>query len=335
MSVILVTGSAGLIGSETVKHFAAVGYDIVGIDNDMRRTFFGDEASTAPNRVALERTVKAYTHHDLDVRDREGVDGLFSRYGEDVAAVVHTAAQPSHDWAARAPFVDFDVNAVGTLNVLESARRANVRRIVHTSTSEVYGTAQVAPITEQHPIRPQSPYAASKAGADHLVLAYGASFGTPVVVLRPFNTYGPRQSLRAVIPTIAAQLLRGGAVRLGSVHPTRDFTFVSDTVAGFMLAATAPDAVGRTVQLGTGVEISIGDLAKLLGDITGVVPRIETDPDRVRPAASEVERLVADPALARELLGWTPTVDLRAGLQRTVEWLRQSPAGDRAAEYVR
>ena len=124
-------------------------------------------------------------------------------------------------------------------------------------------------------------------------------------------------------------------MRLGSVHPTRDFTFVSDTVAGFMLAATAPDAVGRTVQLGTGVEISIGDLAKLLGDITGVVPRIETDPDRVRPAASEVERLVADPALARELLGWTPTVDLRAGLQRTVEWLRQSPAGDRAAEYVR
>jgi dTDP-glucose 4,6-dehydratase len=206
---------------------------------------------------------------------------------------------------------------------------------VHTSTSEVYGTAQVVPITEQHPLRPQSPYAASKAAADHLALSYHAAFGTPVVVLRPFNTYGPRQSLRAVIPTIAAQLIRGGPVRLGSLGPTRDFTFVSDTVAGFVRAATAPQAVGRTVQLGTGIETSVGDLATLLAKVVGAPLRIERDEARVRPESSEVERLIADPALARDLLGWAPQVPLRDGLERTVAWLRGSPLPERAGEYAR
>jgi len=190
------------------------------------------------------------------------------------------------------------------------------------------------PITEEHPIRPQSPYAASKAAADHLALAYHASFGTPVVVVRPFNTYGPRQSLRAVIPTIAAQLIRGGPVRLGSLSPTRDFTFVSDTVAGFVRAGTIPQVVGRTVQLGTGVEIAIGDLASLIAEIADVPLRIEEDQTRVRPASSEVERLIADPTLARELLGWAPRVSLRDGLERTVAWLRERPLAERAAEYV-
>ena len=223
----------------------------------------------------------------------------------------------------------------GALNVLEACRRAAVEHVVHTSTSEVYGTAQFTPITEAHPLHPQSPYAATKASADHLALAYHASFGTPVVVLRPFNTFGPRQSLRAVIPSIAAQLIRGGPVRVGSLHPTRDFTYVSDTVAGFIAAASAPAAIGRTVQLGTGTEISIGDLAKLLADITGVVLNVETEPERVRPAASEVARLVADPALARALLGWSPRIALRDGLQATVAWLRQSGLPEHSAEYAR
>ena len=221
MSVVVVTGSAGLIGSETVRSFAAQGYDVVGLDNDMRRAFFGDEASTAQNRVALERTVKAYTHHDLDVRDREGVDGLFSRYGEDVAAVVHTAAQPSHDWAARAPFVDFDVNAVGTLNVLEACRqRCPAATFIFTSTNKVYGdTPNRLPLVEldtRWEIEPghvyqdgitedmavdatlHSLFGASKVAADVLVQEYGRYFGMSTACFRGGTLTGPAHAATAL-----------------------------------------------------------------------------------------------------------------------------------------
>lgn len=322
---VLVTGAAGFIGSHLVGSLVAEGAAVRAF---VRYDSRGSRGHIDLLDPAVRNEVEIIAG---DVRDGPTVDRAIA--GCDT--VFHLAALVAIPYSYLAPEAYVATNVGGTLNVLESARRAEVSRLVHTSTSEVYGTAQVTPITEQHPIRPQSPYAASKAGADHLALAYHSSFGTPVVVLRPFNTYGPRQSLRAVIPTIASQLIRGGPVRLGLVRPTRDFTFVTDTVAGFIRAATAPDAIGRTVQLGTGVEISIGDLAALLGEITGTAPRIETDPDRIRPAASEVERLVADPSLARELLGWTPTVALRAGLHETVEWLRRNQATDRAAEYVR
>lgn len=322
---VLVTGAAGFIGSHLVGALVADGAAVRAfVRYDSRGSRGHLDLLDPAVRDAIEIVAG-------DVRDGPSVDRAVS--GCDT--IFHLAALVAIPYSYVAPEAYVATNIGGSVNVLESARRAGVRCLVHTSTSEVYGSAEVAPITERHRIQPRSPYAASKAAADHLALSYHASFGTPVVVLRPFNTYGPRQSLRAVIPTIAAQLIRGGPVRLGSLWPTRDFTFVSDTVAGFMRAAAAPDAIGRTVQLGTGIEISVGDLAALLGDITGTVPELEEDPARVRPAASEVERLVADPSLAAELLGWTPTVSLREGLRQTVEWLRESAVTDRAGEYVR
>ena len=321
----LVTGAAGFIGSHLVEALVADGAKV--------RAFVRyDSRSSAGHLEELDR--KVMTEVELfrgDIRDAPTV----ARAVEGCDTVFHLAALVAIPYSYVAPEAYIATNVTGTLNVLDAIRGAGTARLVHTSTSEVYGTAQSVPITERHPLRPQSPYAASKAAADHLALAYHASFGTPVVVLRPFNTFGPRQSLRAVIPTIAAQLIRGGPVRLGSVRPSRDFTFVSDTVDGFLRAATSAQAVGRTVQLGTGTEISIGDLARLIAELSGRPLEIEEDAGRVRPAASEVERLVADPSLAKELLGWTPRIALRDGLRATLNWLRDSPLPERAGDYMR
>ena len=321
----LVTGAGGFIGSHLAEALVAAGASV--------RAFVRyDSRGTHGYLDDLDRSVLSEIElFPGDLRDGPTVARAVA--GRDI--VFHLAALIAIPYSYVAPEAYVATNVTGTLNVLDASRNADVQRLVHTSTSEVYGTAQQVPITEEHPIRPQSPYAASKAAADHLALAYHASFGTPVVVVRPFNTYGPRQTLRAVIPTIAAQLIRGGPVRLGSLSPTRDFTFVSDTVTGFVRAASAPEAIGRTVQLGTGVEISIGDLAAMLADVSGVPLRIEEDPARVRPASSEVERLVADSSVARELLGWRAQVPLRDGLRRTLEWLRESPLPERAGEYAR
>jgi dTDP-glucose 4,6-dehydratase len=216
-----------------------------------------------------------------------------------------------------------ETNVLGTLNVLLAGRDAAVQRVVQTSSSEVYGTAQSVPMTERHPLHGQSPYAASKIGADQLVESFHLSYGLPVVTLRPFNTYGPRQSARAVIPTIAVQGLRGKSVELGNLDPMRDFTYVADTVAAFALAAVSDEAIGRTVNLGTSSAVSIGDLVSLIGEILGkrLEPRI--DPARERRRGSEVERLVSDNRLARELLSWNPAVDLKQGLTRTCEWIAE------------
>lgn len=266
-----------------------------------------------------------------DIRDGPTVDRAVA--GRET--VLHLASLIAIPYSYLAPEAYIATNVVGTQNVLDACRRHDVGRIVHTSTSEVYGTAQRVPIDETHPLNPQSPYAASKASADLLALSYHASFGTPVVVLRPFNTFGPRQSLRAIIPTIAAQLLAGGPVRLGATAPTRDFTYVTDTADGYIRAATAAGAVGTVVQLGTGREISIGDLATAIAGVVGAPLRIEADQDRLRPAASEVMRLVSNASRARELLGWTPATSLADGLRRTVEWLRGDASVGRAREYVR
>jgi len=321
----LVTGAGGFIGSHLAEALVAAGASV--------RAFVRyDSRGTHGYLDDLEPSVLAEIElFPGDIRDGPTVARAVA--GRDT--VFHLAALIAIPYSYIAPEAYVATNVSGTLNLLDACRTADVRYVVHTSTSEVYGTAQRVPITEEHPIRPQSPYAASKAAADHLALSYHASFGTPVVVLRPFNTYGPRQSLRAVIPTIAAQLIRGGPVRLGSVTPTRDFTFVSDTVTGFVRAASVPEALGRTVQLGTGVEISIRDLAAVLAEISGVPLRIEEDQARIRPASSEVERLVADPSLARDLLGWRAQVPLREGLRETLAWLRRSPLPERAGEYAR
>jgi nucleoside-diphosphate-sugar epimerase len=241
--------------------------------------------------------------------------------GADV--VFHLAALIAIPYSYVASRSYVETNVLGTLNVLEAARDAGVPLVVHTSTSEVYGTAQTVPIDERHPLQGQSPYSATKIGADKIAESFHRSFGLPVITLRPFNTFGPRQSARAVIPTIATQLVAGGPVALGNVHPTRDFTYVDDTVEAFVLAADAPDAIGRTLNVGTGKEISIGELALRIASIVGGQAEIEHDEHRVRPPASEVERLCADASLARSLLGWEPRVSLDEGLTRTVAWLRE------------
>jgi len=322
---VLVTGAGGFIGSHLAEALVTDGASVRAFVRYNSQGSHGHLDGIEP-RVAREIEVVAG-----DLRDPASV----ARVVADRDVVFHLGALVAIPYSYVAPEAYVATNVAGTLNVLDACRRAGIDRLVHTSTSEVYGTAQITPITELHPLRPQSPYAASKAASDHLALAYHLSFDLPVVVLRPFNTFGPRQSLRAVIPTIGAQLLRGGPVRLGSLAPTRDFTYVSDTVAGFIDAATAPAAVGRTIQLGTGVEISIGELSKLLATVVGAPLTVELDAARVRPAASEVERLISDPSLAREVLGWEPLVSLRDGLARTVAWLRQSPLPARAEVYAR
>ena len=228
----------------------------------------------------------------------------------------------------------FEVNVLGTLNVAQAALDHGVARMVHTSTSEVYGTAQTVPITEAHPLEAQSPYAASKIGADKLVDSFHRSHGLPGVVLRPFNTYGPRQSARAVIPTIITQALAGSTLRLGSLDPRRDLTFGQDTAAGFVAAAQADAAIGRTIQLGTGEAVSIGEIVDLVGDILGRELEVQTDEQRVRPAASEVQLLLSDPALALEVMGWEPQVALRDGLSQTIAWIEANRARFRTGEYV-
>jgi dTDP-glucose 4,6-dehydratase len=223
---------------------------------------------------------------------------------------------------------------LGTLNVAQAALRGGVERVVHTSTSEVYGTARTVPITEEHPLEPQSPYAASKVAADKVMDSFHRTYGLPACVVRPFNTYGPRQSARAVIPTIISQALAGSAVRLGSLEPRRDLTYVQDTVDGFVAAACAPGAVGRTVQLGTNTDISVGELVGAIGELLGRELEVEVDDRRVRPDGSEVARLVSGPFLARELLGWEPRTDLRAGLAQTIAWIERNARRYRADDYV-
>src|SRR2546428_966021 len=257
---------------------------VTGAGGFARGRLVGAPAAAGTSTRAFARSDSRGAHGHLDDLARSVLSEieLFPgdpRDGPTVARAVagrdtvfHLAALIAIPYSYIAPEAYVATNVTGTLNLLDACRTADVQHVVHTSTSEVYGTAQRVPITEEHPIRPQSPYAASKAAADHLALSYHASFGTPVVVLRPFNTYGPRQSLRAVIPTIAAQLIRGGPVSLGSVTPTRDFTFVSDTVTGFVRAASVPEALGRTVQLGTGGEVSLPDLAAGVAGIRGVPP---------------------------------------------------------------
>jgi len=321
---ILVTGAGGFIGSHVVEALVREGARVrafVRYDSRGSRGWLDALPSTALADVEIVAG---------DVRDGPTVD----RAVDGCEIVLHLAALIAIPYSYLAPEAYVATNIAGTQHVLDACRRHDVARVVHTSTSEVYGTAQRVPIDESHPLHPQSPYAASKASADLLALSYHASFGTPVVVLRPFNTYGPRQSLRAIIPTIAAQLIAGGPVRIGATAPTRDFTFVTDTADGFVRAATA-DGVGQVVQLGTGREISIGDLAQAIADVVGAPLRLETDPIRLRPAASEVLRLVSNASLAHELLGWSPTVSLTDGLRRTVEWLRGDASVARAREYVR
>lgn len=313
---VLVTGADGFIGSHLVERLVGEGARVRAFCLYTSRGSLGWLDEVSPEvRAAVDVRLG-------DIRDAAFVAEATSG----VEVVLHLAALIAIPYSYAAPESFVDTNVRGTLNVLEAARRAGVRRFVQTSTSEVYGTPATLPITEDHPLNAQSPYAATKVAADQLALSYHRSFGLPAVVLRPFNTYGPRQSARAVLPTLLRQLLAGRtSIRLGRLDPRRDLTYVADTVDGFVRAATAPGIDGGTIQLGTGRSESIADLFALACRLLDVEATPVEDPHRLRPDASEVMVLQSDPARARELLGWQATTSLEVGLRLTIAWLRDHP----------
>ena len=309
---VLVTGAGGFVGSHLVEHLAAYGCQV--------RCFIHYNAE---NRIGLLRELPADLQAGLEIVMGDLLDPEALRAAaQDVAAIFHLGALIAIPYSYRNPRDVFQTNVMGTFNVMVAARDLGIPRVVHTSTSEVYGTARFVPITEEHPLQGQSPYSASKIGADKVAESFHASYGLPVVTVRPFNIYGPRQSARAVIPTIITQALTGDTVHLGALTPTRDFTFVHNTVEGFIRAAEADAALGGVFNLGSSFEISIGDLARKIIQLTGRdVTLIADEDERLRPGKSEVQRLWADSTRARDVLGWTPRVGFEDGLQRTIDWI--------------
>ncbi|MDC1036191.1 NAD-dependent 4,6-dehydratase LegB [Alphaproteobacteria bacterium] len=316
---ILVTGADGFIGSHLTEALVRAGYDVKAF------VLYNSFNSWGWLDKCTEDVKSKFEVFAGDIRDPHGVRAAVM--GCD--AVLHLAALIAIPYSYHSPDTYVDTNIKGTLNVVQAARELGIRKVVHTSTSEVYGTARFVPITEEHPMQGQSPYSASKIGADQIAQSFYLSFGTPVVTLRPFNTYGPRQSARAVIPTIIAQIANDKReILLGSLHPTRDFNYVGDTVNGFIKALETDAGVGEVINLGSNFEISIGDTAHVIADVMGAEIEIISDDQRLRPDKSEVERLWADNNKAKELLGWRPVYGglegLKCGLQETVDWFMSS-----------
>ena len=312
---VLVTGAGGFIGSHLTERLVADGARV--------RAFV---RYTARSDIGYLRLARPEVRSKIDfvfgdLRDENAVADAMR--GIDV--VFHLGALIAIPYSYVHPREVVETNVIGTLNVLMAARQHKTSRIVHTSTSEVYGTALRVPIDEEHPLQGQSPYSASKIGADKLVESFARSFEVPVVTIRPFNTYGPRQSARAVIPTIISQALTRDEIYLGDLTPTRDFTYVADTADGFVRAALADDVVGETINLGNDREISIGELARLIIQLIGRPVELKTDPARLRPTASEVRRLHADNRKAKARLGWSPRTSFEDGLQQTIDWIRAHP----------
>ncbi len=321
---VLVTGADGFIGSHLTEHLVRQGADVRAfvLYNSFNSWGWLDRCA-ADVKGRFDVFAGA-------IRDPNGVRTAMQ--GCDV--VYHLAALIAIPYSYHSPDTYVDTNVKGTLNVVQAARDLGVRRVLHTSTSEVYGTAQYVPIDELHPLQGQSPYSATKIGADQIALSFQRSFGTPVTLVRPFNTYGPRQSARAVIPTIITQLLAGQTrLKLGALHPTRDFNFVTDTVRGFVALADADAAIGEVVNLGSNFEISIGDTARVIAEAVGCDIDFEADAIRMRPEKSEVFRLWASNEKARRLAGWAPEYGgldgFRRGIAETVAWFRE-PANQAA-----
>jgi dTDP-glucose 4,6-dehydratase len=309
---VLVTGAGGFIGSHLTERLVELGastralvhYNSAGSWGWLDHSPLKDEVEVIPG----------------DICDRDSM----ARATDGIEIVFHLAALIAIPYSYHAPLSYIRTNVEGTLNVLQSAKSAGAELVVQTSTSEVYGTARTVPISEEHPLQGQSPYSASKIGADKMAEAVHRSFGLPLTIVRPFNTYGPRQSARAVIPTIITQALTQDAIRLGNLEPTRDLNYVTDTVEGFISAASSPAAIGQVINIGTGLEISIGELARRILKMLGKDLPIICEDQRVRPDKSEVERLCADNRRALELLNWQPRVTLEEGLRRTIAWLQEN-----------
>ncbi len=320
---VLVTGAGGFIGSHLVERLLSLGAK--------SRAFVHYNALGTWGWLDYLSTRNQFEVMAGDISDRDSVRQAM----QDIDIVFHLAALIAIPYSYQAPASYVHTNIQGTLNILQAGLELEVERIVHTSTSEVYGTAQYVPIDEKHPLQGQSPYSATKIGADKLAEAFHLSFDAPVVTVRPFNTFGPRQSARAVIPAIITQCLTSDNVKLGNLTPTRDLNYVSNTVDGFLLAASAPkSAIGQTVNIGTGREISIGNLANLIAHLIGKSITIESDSQRLRPDKSEVERLLADNTLAQNLLGWQPKVSLEDGLKQTIDWVEQHLERYRPGVYI-
>jgi NAD dependent epimerase/dehydratase len=310
---VLVTGAGGFIGSHLVERLLALDAEVTAFVRDNVR---GD----AGLLELLGETRKNIRVIYGEIREFETV----RRMVEGAEVIFHLAALVGIPYSYLHPIEVMEVNALGTLNVLKAAKEAGVCRVVATSTCEVYGTALFVPTSEDHPKQPQSPYAASKIAADALALSFFYAFGLPVAIVRPFNTYGPRQTDRAIIPTIISQALRTREIRIGNTEPTRDFTFVRDTVDGFLLAAESEKCVGHELNLGSGREISIQELAETIALLIGKSVEIRRVDERARPLRSEVKQLLADCSRARQWIGWEPRVGLKEGLQLTIEWMRKN-----------
>ena len=309
---VLVTGAGGFIGSHLAEALVEAGARVTAM---VRYASTGSRGwlDTSAHAPAME-----FVHGDI-------ADPYFVREAvRDKHIVFHLAALIGIPYSYLAPQQYVRVNVEGTINVVHAAREFGIERVLQTSTSEVYGTALRVPIDEDHPKQPQSPYSASKIASDNLAESYYRSFETPVVIVRPFNTFGPRQSMRAVIPTMIMQCLTLGSMKLGNATPTRDMNYVSNTIDGFLRAATAPGIDGEHINLGTGTEFSINEIARKIAVKLGIEPEIELEAERLRPEKSEVFRLVADRRKAERLLGWTPGIDLDGGLDRTIAWFKDN-----------
>ena len=322
---VLVTGAGGFIGSHLVERLVRDGHEVRALVR-----YNGRDDRGHLDRLAPEVQANVEVHRG-DLKDGEAVRNAVAGR----SWVFHLGALIAIPYSYQNPLDVVQTNVTGTAHVLDACRGSDaLDRLVLTSTSEVYGTARYVPIDERHPLQGQSPYAASKIGADALGLSYHAAFGLPVAVLRPFNTFGPRQSARAIIPTIISQALARSRVKLGSLDPRRDLTYVEDTAEGFVAIAGCDAAIGRAVNIGRGDDLMIGELAERIGQRLGKPLQIEADAQRVRPAKSEVGRLLAGTALAKELMGWTPKFSLDEGLDRTIAWVRENLEMFRVDQYA-
>jgi len=318
MASILVTGGDGFIGSHLTEELVRQGHSVRAF------VYYNSFNSWGWLDRCSPEVKGKFEVFSGDIRDPHGVREAM----KGCEAVIHLAALIAIPFSYHSPDTYVDTNIKGTLNVLQAARELGVKRVIHTSTSEVYGTAQFVPITEDHPLQGQSPYSATKIAADQLAFSFYSSFDLPVVILRPFNTYGPRQSARAVIPTIITQIANGQKeIKLGAISPTRDFNYVKDTVDGFVATLNSKNGLGEVINLGSNFEISIKETVELIAEIMGVTISIAQDGDRLRPPSSEVERLWADNSKAKEILNWKPRFagrdGLKSGLEETIAWFSQ------------